>query len=60
MLESLEEEEMILGDDLGCDLESEWIRWGRRKDVSSDTEKRKGQNVEWVVSVVVMVVTESP
>lgn len=46
MLESLEREVMILGNDLGCDLGRGWIRWDRRKDINMDIERLKSQNVD--------------
>lgn len=45
MLESLEGEVMTLGNDLGCDLGSEWIRWDRRKDVNDHIERLKSRKV---------------
>lgn len=55
MLESLKREVMVLGKDLG----SGWIRQSRRKDVATDVEGLKGQNVGEVIFVVVRAVTET-
>lgn len=55
MLESLKREVMVLGKDLG----SGWIRQSTRKDVATDVEGLKGQNVGEVIFVVVRAVTET-
>lgn len=59
MLESLKREVMVLGNDLEYDLGSGWIMQSRRKDVNTDVEGLKGQNVGEVVFVVVRAVTET-